>query len=277
MINRVFTAQGNSDGDYGRVANVVYETDDLSIFKFSKFNRNVFFKKQMLEQAHEGFIAPVIVNEDMVVIDGQNRLHHAKMAEVPIKYMVVEGLGRHDITRMNTVQKPWTTKNFIEAFANQGNEEYVKLFNLIQEKHNNTTVVSSIGLNDVGTTYTDIIKSGEYKFYNYEKAVEFLGYMERFRDATEIPYKTNITLAIYKLFQLEKFDRERLIQKVLETSTDKRLSVGTLNLTTALIELLDAYNKHATKNSNLFIDYNINSSGNIILNAEKADWAKSTK
>ena len=51
--------------------NEVYKTDDLDMFKFTKFNRNVLFTDEMLEQAKEGFISPIIVNEYMVVIDGR--------------------------------------------------------------------------------------------------------------------------------------------------------------------------------------------------------------
>ena len=48
--------------------NEVYKTDDLDMFKFTKFNRNVLFTDEMLEQAKEGFVSPIIVNEYMVVI-----------------------------------------------------------------------------------------------------------------------------------------------------------------------------------------------------------------
>ena len=68
--------------------NEVYKTNDLSIFKFTKFNRNVVHTREMLEQAKQGFISPIIVNEYMVVIDGQHRLEHAKEAGVPIEYII---------------------------------------------------------------------------------------------------------------------------------------------------------------------------------------------
>ena len=50
--------------------NEVYKTDDLDMFKFTKFNRNILFTDEMLKQAKEGFISPIIVNEYMVVIHG---------------------------------------------------------------------------------------------------------------------------------------------------------------------------------------------------------------
>ena len=34
--------------------NEVYKTDDLDMFKFTKFNRNVLFTDEMLEQAKKG-------------------------------------------------------------------------------------------------------------------------------------------------------------------------------------------------------------------------------
>ena len=37
--------------------NEVYKTDDLDMFKFTKFNRNVLFTDEMLEQAKEGFVS----------------------------------------------------------------------------------------------------------------------------------------------------------------------------------------------------------------------------
>lgn len=36
--------------------NEVYKTDDLDMFKFTKFNRNILFTDEMLKQAKEGFI-----------------------------------------------------------------------------------------------------------------------------------------------------------------------------------------------------------------------------
>ncbi|PTI39343.1 hypothetical protein BU062_11370 [Staphylococcus succinus] len=68
--------------------NEVYKTDDLDMFKFTKFNRNILFTDEMLKQAKEGFISPIIVNEYMVVIDGQHRLEHAKKQEYQLNILL---------------------------------------------------------------------------------------------------------------------------------------------------------------------------------------------
>lgn len=260
----------------GRVVNAVYETDDLSIFQLSRFNRNVVLRTKMIEQAKEGIVAPIIVNENLMVIDGQHRLKASEKVGASIQYIIKEGLTEHDIVRMNTTQKPWSLLDHIEAWANQGNEQYVKLTNLLNNYYGNTTVVAQVALNvKTMKKARDIIESGQFKFFNYEKTVEFLSFLKRFREETGIPYKTKLSEAIYELFVIEKFDRDRLIHKVIQTDLNEDLKTKTLNKSDALQRLLDAYNEKLSESSKKFIDYYITSSGTIVIHEEKADWISS--
>ena len=140
--------------------NEVYETTNYNIFKFSEFNRNVVYRKDLMDEAKRGFIAPVIVNEDFVVIDGQSRLKHAEYAQVPIKYMVVEGLTEKDIVRMNTTQLSWSIKDYIQSYANEGNRDYQKLIELLNEYNYTSGAIAAmcLGINDTGSKVTNILK-----------------------------------------------------------------------------------------------------------------------
>ena len=260
----------------GQVVNAVYKTDDYSIFQLSKFNRNIILRRELIEQAEEGIISPIIVNENLMVIDGQHRLKASEKVGAPVEYVIKQGLDEHDIVRMNTVQKPWSLANHIEAWANQGKDEYIKLLNLLNNYYGNTTVVTQVAL-DVNTMKKarPIIESGEFKFVNYEKTVEFLSYLRRFKEETNVPYKSKLSQAIYELFKISKFDRERLIHKVIGTDLNEELKVKTLNKSDALQRLLDAYNKMLSEESKSFINYYITSSGTIIIDEEKADWVNS--
>ncbi|HEC2229533.1 TPA: ParB N-terminal domain-containing protein [Staphylococcus delphini] len=171
--------------------NEVYKTDDLDMFKFTKFNRNILFTDEMLKQAKEGFVSPIIVNEHMVVIDGQHRLEHAKKAGVPIEYIIKPGLNEHDIVRMNTTQRPWSLLNYIESYANQGLEQYVSLLNLINQKHAGTSVVISVASDSTSnpTGLNNLVKTGKFEFVNFEQTLNFLKYYERFRKETNTPKK----------------------------------------------------------------------------------------
>ncbi|MCG1919021.1 hypothetical protein [Staphylococcus epidermidis] len=255
--------------------NKVYKTDDLEMFKFTKFNRNVLFTDEMLEQAKEGFVSPIIVNEYMVVIDGQHRLEHAKKAGVPIEYIVKPGLNEHDIVRMNTTQRKWNMLNYIESYANQGSEEYVSLLNLLNKKYAGTTVVISVARNQ--TTSTDVnklIKSGNFEFINFEETLNFLKYYEKFRKETDTPKRTKPALAMYSLFRIEGFDGDRLIRKVLQKKFDDDLRTKGYNLTEALKEFIDKYNDKLSQDSPLFIEYYIKNNGDLIIENARKEWAQ---
>lgn len=255
--------------------NEVYKTDDLEMFKFTKFNRNVLFTDEMLEQAKEGFVSPIIVNEYMVVIDGQHRLEHAKKAGVPIEYIVKPGLNEHDIVRMNTTQRKWNMLNYIESYANQGSEEYVSLLNLLNKKYAGTTVVISVARNQ--TTSTDVnklIKSGNFEFINFEETLNFLKYYEKFRKETDTPKRTKPALAMYSLFRIEGFDGDRLIRKVLQKKFDDDLRTKGYNLTEALKEFIDKYNDKLSQDSPLFIEYYIKNNGDLIIENARKEWAQ---
>lgn len=255
--------------------NEVYKTDDLEMFKFTKFNRNVLFTDEMLKQAKEGFISPIIVNEYMVVIDGQHRLEHAKKAGVPIEYIIKPGLNEHDIVRMNTTQRKWNMMNYIESYANQGSEEYVSLLNLLNKKYANTTVVIQVARNQTASTgVSKLIKSGGFEFINFEETLNFLKYYEKFRKETDTPKKTKPALAMYSLFRIEGFDEDRLIRKVLQKKFDDDLRAKGYNLTEALKEFIDKYNDKLSQDSPLFIEYYIKNNGELIIENPRKEWAQ---
>lgn len=268
-------AQGNIFND-GRQANVVYVTKNYQMFNFSKFNRNVFLSPEFLKQAEIGFVSPIIVNENMTVIDGQHRLKASEQLGLPIEYIIKEGLNEDDIVRMNTVQRPWKMINYIEAFANQGKEEYIKLLNLLNGKnvYKNVTVVVQVAANSATVRgVKQEIEKGEFEFRNYQKTVEFLEYLKLFKEKTRVPYRTNLARALYTLFTYKKINMDKLITKVIRTGLNEELMVKTLNLSEAIKELLLAYNYKLSTDSENYIDFAISARGNVIINSEKHDWA----
>lgn len=272
---RKFTNVSNiNEGGRSSGVNVVYSTDDLGMFQLSKFNRNIFLRKEMLEQAVQGFLSPIIVNEKMVVIDGQHRLEASKKVGVPIEYIVKPGLDENDIVRMNTVQKPWSLKNYIESYANQGNGEYIKLMNLIKENYSNVTATTSIATDKTFSSNVakQKIKDGLFKFHNYDKAVEFLQYYKRLREETKTKKRSTVAVALYELFRLEKFNKERMIEKIRGTRLDEEINVKTFDYTEILKELLDSYNHKLSVKSNDFINYYISNQGNIIITEDRQYW-----
>lgn len=275
---RVFSELGKGNVFVsGLPVNNVYETDDYSIFQFSKFNRNVLLRKEMLQQAKEGFLSPIIVNENLMVIDGQHRLKASEQVGVPVEFIIKPGLNEHDIVRMNTVQKPWSLKNFIEAFANQGKEEYIKLVNLLNQGYADTTAVLVASTNNMttGGSSKKVIQEGNFKFFNYEKTVEFLNwYKNDFKKRTGTPTKSKVCIALWGLYQIEGIDLNRII---LRTNQDiefvENIKTATMNQTDATRQFIDRYNAKLSKKSGRAIEYYISSNGFVVVESKKADWA----
>lgn len=252
--------------------NEVFETNNYNLFKFSKFNRNVIYRKDLMEEAKRGFIAPIIVNEDFIVIDGQSRLKHAEYAKVPIKYMVVEGLTEKDIVRMNTTQLSWSIKDYIQSYANEGNAEYQKLIELLNGSNMNVAPIAAIGLGvfETGGRVTSAVKNGEFKFVDYQETVQFLNYYSDFIQETELPNFSKLSLAVYQIYKIKKFDKKRLIKKINESRDKDKLNVS-LNKNAYIENLLDMYNNRTRINSDLTINYYKDRKNQIIIDAEMED------
>lgn len=260
--------------DRGYEVGRVYKTDDYSLFKLSRFNRTVILRKQMIDQAKQGLIAPIIVNENYVVIDGQHRLAAAKEAKVPIEYIVKSGLNKDDIVRMNTVQRRWSLKDYIEAFANQGNIAYIQLAELINKKYADVTVTVQIAVNSASTSEArKHVEDGNFEFFNYGRTVAFLHYYERFKEQTKTPKRTTVTTALYALSKLKKFNKDRMIQKTIAGGLSEDIKVKTFNHSDILKELIDAYNTYLSPQNEKYINYHIASTGVIMIDEEISNWA----
>jgi len=81
--------------------NKVYKTNDLSIFNQIKGNRppNPQHVRRLCDsiKTHGILQNPIIVNENMDIIDGQHRLLAAKESESSVYYIVVDGYSLEEV------------------------------------------------------------------------------------------------------------------------------------------------------------------------------------
>lgn len=113
----------------------IYQTTDYSKFKRLKGNRDVKNAKKIVDSINDvGYVlSPILVNEKMEVIDGQNRLDALVKLDMPIVYMMQEGIGRKECQALNINQTNWTTEQFIHSYAECGYESYERLSLLIHD------------------------------------------------------------------------------------------------------------------------------------------------
>lgn len=110
--------------------NMVLVTKDYSLFKYVHGNRDI-IDSNVNAITHQiklrGQQVPILVNENHEIIDGQHRLEACKRLERPVSYIIRKGANIHDVISANIVGKKWSTDDYINRYAMEGNENYLKL------------------------------------------------------------------------------------------------------------------------------------------------------
>jgi len=110
----------------------IHKTSDLNQFKLLKANRtinedHVKSLARSLEENNLLAVNPIIVDDNLQVIDGQHRLAAAKRLGIPVYYVVIRAdeLKSEDaIRKLNAYQRTWTFVDFAKSWANKGKEDY---------------------------------------------------------------------------------------------------------------------------------------------------------
>ncbi len=150
---------------YNKVIGEVFCTDDLEQFNVLGGNRMVreSHKHELIRSLNEhGYIMnPIIVNENMEVIDGQTRLAACRELKIPVYYVVSPGIGIDECVALNSSAKTWKITDYIQSYADQGNENYKRIKLLIGIGVRYWTVMFTVGI--FGGTGRDekILKEGK--------------------------------------------------------------------------------------------------------------------
>jgi len=115
------------------------ETKDYSKFKFAKENRKT--KKALVEKlknsmSKHGFISgrPILITEDWVIVDGQNRFEAAKELGIGLHYDFLKGDHVEKMIDLNSSQSNWSLQDYINSYAMQNIDCYRKMVKF-EEKH----------------------------------------------------------------------------------------------------------------------------------------------
>ena len=167
----------------------VNRTNDYSIFRRLEANRDVrnsSVKKIIRSIEKVGAIPnPLVVNEKMEIIDGQNRLEALKTLSLPVYYIIIPGLTVEHCRAMNINQSNWALMDYIKSYAEEGNENYANFLDLYKR-------FNELGLTTVFCAVTGLfgldngrLKSGTLQCDKeiYNRAFEALDYCMGFTDA----------------------------------------------------------------------------------------------
>jgi len=202
----------------------VYVTTNYEIFKRLTGNRDIpesRISRIVNSIQNVGWIRnPIVVNENMEVIDGQGRLTALQRLGMPVEYIIAEGAGTKECIHMNMNMVNWSQADFIKSYAEQGNINYQRLLSLMDKYVGGNLHIIFSALFKVSKPKHREIKEGNLRVTEeqYLAAAERLDYVQPIMkklNAKRLPGSI-ITLmqTLTYYYDFEEVDKARLRRKV---------------------------------------------------------------
>lgn len=197
----------------------------LSTYKYNSFqfidgNRNIDHDDKIEKSIRSSglLIQPILVNEKMEIIEGQNRFQACKNLGLPIYYVVQENIGLDEVKSLNSASKNWTTRNYVHSYAAGDKKlDYIYIEQLIKQFPWATLRVINFAIRDFVSSKASTLKAGNMKCdeVEYNRAVNVLSYADNFRKWIDGigGRKEFYIIAIMFCYFCEDIDNEYLLKK----------------------------------------------------------------
>ena len=225
---------------------VIRETKDYGQFKKLLGNREV--TKARVRNIKESILrigyqpVPMIVNEKMEVIDGQGRLKAVEALDLPVLYIVKEGLTIKDCISMNIKMKNWTEMDYIKCYSDMGNENYQRLYKVICEYSSlpRPCIYEVVLGHAFGSATSGQLLNGKVicpkVTYDMHEALRWLNSIQPYFNGKA----TTALKILAKLNNLKLIDRSRMLESFEKYSTVKKIK--SRDADGILVELNELYN-----------------------------------
>ena len=226
----------------------VYETTDYDSFKQVKGNRKVdlsHVKKLAKSMERKTLLTPVIVNKNGFLKDGQHRFQARKSLGLPIPFIIDDTNGVQlltDVQAYNSASRNWSLVNFIESQCELNNEDYQRLYDLMQKYRHFTAITIITVLHNKGEVKSAPagFKEGEFSFpqSEFRRVDRVLELATSFQSEFVYFYDRRFVTALMQLIKTKGYDHARLIRSVEKHGFDKESCVYDY-----FIKLVELYNK----------------------------------
>ena len=205
---------------FGKKVNEVYQTKDLTKFKFRNDNRviNQNHVKSLVKSMKERGWLPgsyIVVNHLWEVIDGQHRTLAAMAAGIPVNYTMERKTGFDDIRNLNKNQRNWQMNDHIHGFVADNNPHYVKLKNFMDEYPDlKITECLMLCKNNYTSVQRGTFENGEFTTKDMNVARQWADYVMRLKQYTKFYNRGIFVRALVCCLTKEEFDFERFFHNI---------------------------------------------------------------
>jgi hypothetical protein len=227
-------------------AGTVQKTTNYGLFNYIDSNRTI--SKPHVQHLIDSFeknptlvqTRPILVNENMEVIDGQHRLQACQTLHLPVYYMVAQGTDIESAQLMNALQKGWGIMDYARSYAMSGKQDYKRFLQLHEEYPIAVSLLirfsDSGRKNRLGVRF----KRGEYTLREDMNVVEAqLQMLEDFSECLPFWRDYNFGMAVYQIINIPNYNHEHMIARLTDRPIKRQAS-----LTDYLRELETAYNNY---------------------------------
>lgn len=187
--------------------------------------------------------APIYVNQDFQVLDGQHRLEAHRILQIPVPYYWDEGGDVEDVQTLNSTQKRWENEDYVKSFIERGYTEY-KVYEWFKNHYRLPHSVCCALLMGEIRGLRKIFQNGQFKVKNLELAKKKTSILTQLSEYFTHWKDANFLRAMNFALTRKGFDVQTFIHKVALNPTMLAPCVS-VNQYLALIE--EVYNFRAVK------------------------------
>lgn len=178
------------------MSNTIQCTTNYSIFQELPSNRggsglhqvHLAHLEKSIQERNLLHLRPIIVNKDMVIIDGHHRLAIAKKLNLPIYYMIDEEANYKEAVKLTAATAPWSVLQYIKCFAMEGKEEYQRLLAFLTKYKLDPKLLNRIlGGHQRSHAGSTLLRSGEFKFT--DKIFQSIPIIEKINELIDVLVK----------------------------------------------------------------------------------------
>lgn len=205
----------------------IYFSNRYGDFSWMKGNRDLDkikikkIKQAILEEDTDILkYAPIIVDSNMKIIDGQHRFTVAKELGRPVHYVVVDKMDLAQVAKINSNSSSWRVKDYLASFIDMGKAPYAKIFELTENYGGTSLTIASLltTMRVKTTNMRELFCQGEVTTKHLDFTINLLNQAKRYTGHIVNPYSNSFLDALIKLNAGGLFNDDEMLRKLEQTT-----------------------------------------------------------
>ena len=194
-------------------------TRSYSMFSFLNGNRKITRKKfrklvKAIENNDMTHLFPILVNQDLKILDGQHRYVACSELSLPIHYVIVDDMDISTIANLNDNQDKWTAYDFLNAWCEAGLHDYKIFAGFIRKYGFSFSVGQVLLFGKWGGKNYDDFREGRMKVDNLQEGTERADWIHSLKELSPHTTDRTFVLAMVQCFKHKDYSHDRMKRKL---------------------------------------------------------------